>query len=477
MDKGRINMHTYYLAVDIGASSGRHILGHLENGQMILEEIYRFENGMDKQGGKLLWDTDRLFTEIVNGMKMCRELNKIPVSMSVDTWAVDYVLLDDHDQVLGDTYGYRDGRTAGMDEHVYKIIPEQELYERTGIQKQIFNTIYQLMAVRQQTPEILENARTFLMLPDYFQFLLTGRKVSEYTNGTSTQLVNPQTKQWDQELIRRLGYPDQMFLPLQMPGTEVGALTNEMQKQVGFNCKVVLCASHDTASAVMAMPLVQGDGIYISSGTWSLMGIETEQADCTEQSRRNNFTNEGGYEYRFRYLKNIMGLWMIQSVRHELKDAYSFAQLCEMAAECKEFASCVDVNDDVFLAPESMTEVIQNYCRQRGQAVPVTVGEIAAVIYNSLADCYGKTVVQLEQNTGRTYDAVFVIGGGSNAGYLNQLTANATGKTVYAGPGEATAAGNMMAQMIKGGEFASLAEARTCIFQSFAIIAYEPQTA
>lgn len=468
-------METYYLAVDIGASSGRHILGHLEHGRMILEEIYRFENGMDKQGGKLLWNTDRLFTEIVNGMKMCRQLNKIPVSMSVDTWAVDYVLLDEQDRVLGDTYGYRDGRTAGMDTETYRIISEQDLYKRTGIQKQIFNTIYQLMAVRQQTPELLEKAKTFLMLPDYFQFLLTGQKVSEYTNGTSTQLVSPQTKQWDKELIRQLGYPQDLFLPLQMPGTVVGTLTKEIQEQTGFDCTVVLCASHDTASAVMAMPLRQGDGLYISSGTWSLMGVEAGQADCGEQSRQGNFTNEGGYEYRFRYLKNIMGLWMIQSVRRELTDTYSFAQLCEMAAECREFPSRVDVNDNVFLAPEHMTEAIQDYCRKTGQTVPVTAGEIAAVIYQSLADCYGKTVKQLQHNTGRKYDGIYIIGGGSNAAYLNQLTADAAGMDVYAGPGEATAVGNLMAQMIRSGELENLAKARTCVADSFRISQYQPK--
>lgn len=468
-------MGTYYLAVDIGASSGRHILGHLENGQMVLEEIYRFENGMDKQGGKLLWDTGRLFAEIVNGMKMCRQLNKIPASMSVDTWAVDYVLLDEQDQVLGDTYGYRDRRTAGMDEEVYRLISQEDLYRRTGIQKQIFNTIYQLMAAKKQTPKLLEKAKTFLMLPDYFQFLLTGRKVSEYTNGTSTQLVNPETKQWDKELIRLLGYPEEMFLPLKTPGTEVGLLAKEIQEQVGFDCKVTLCASHDTASAVMAMPLAKGEGLYISSGTWSLMGVEAKQADCGAQSRQGNFTNEGGYDYRFRYLKNIMGLWMIQSVRHEQKDGYSFAQLCEMAEECKEFPSQVDVNDDVFLSPDSMTEAIQDYCRRTGQAIPVTVGEISAVIYQSLADCYGKTAVLLQENTGRTYDGIFVIGGGSNAAYLNQLTADAAGMDVYAGPGEATAVGNIMAQMIRAGELKDLADARKCVADSFRISHYQPK--
>lgn len=252
-------------------------------------------------------------------------------------------------------------------------------------------------------------------------------------------------------------------------------MAKEIQEQVGFDCKVTLCASHDTASAVMAMPLAKGEGLYISSGTWSLMGVEAKQADCGVQSRKGNFTNEGGYDYRFRYLKNIMGLWMIQSVRHEQKDAYSFAQLCQMAAECRKFPSRVDVNDDVFLSPDSMTEAIQDYCRRTGQAIPVTVGEISAVIYQSLADCYGKTAVFLQENTGRTYDGIFVIGGGSNAAYLNQLTADAAGMDVYAGPGEATAVGNIMAQMIRAGELKDLANARKCVADSFRISHYQPK--
>ncbi len=468
-------MASYYLAVDIGASSGRHILGHLEDGKMILEEIYRFENGMDKQNGKLLWDTKRLFTEIVNGIKVCKKLNKIPYSMSIDTWAVDYVLLDENNNVLSDTYGYRDSRTVGMDEKVYKFISEERLYQRTGIQKQIFNTIYQLMAVETKEPEILEKADAFLMLPDYFQFLLTGNKVSEYTNGTSTQLVDPENKQWDKELIEQLGYPKNIFLPLSMPGTEIGDLKKEIYEQVGFNCKVVLCASHDTASAVMAMPLAHGSGLYISSGTWSLMGTELAQANCSEESRQGNFTNEGGYDYRFRYLKNIMGLWMIQSVRHELKDLYSFAELCDMAEGCKNFPSRVDVNDSVFLAPESMIEAIKDYCRRTEQPVPETTGEISTVIYQSLAECYGKTVKEIEKNTGEKYDCIHIIGGGSNAAYLNQLTANTTGKTVYAGPSEATAIGNIMAQMIQAKELQNLSEARKCVFNSFGIKQYKSE--
>lgn len=468
-------MQTYYLAVDIGASSGRHILGYLDNGRMILEEIYRFENGMTSQDGKKLWDIQRLFAEIVAGMKKCKEIGKIPVSMSIDTWAVDYVLLDEKDQVLGDTYGYRDSRTTGMDAEVYKAIPEPELYRKTGIQKQIFNTIYQLMAVKQNTPELLEKAKTFLMLPDYFQFLLTGNKVSEYTNGTSTQLVNPFYNQWDESLIKSLGYPSEIFLPLSVPGTIVGNLTEDIQKEIGYDLTVVLCASHDTASAVMAMPKAEGEGLYISSGTWSLMGTEVVDAICTEDSRRANFTNEGGYDYRFRYLKNIMGLWMIQSVRHELNDGYSFAELCEMAEACKTFPSRVDVNHEVFLAPDSMIQAIKDYCADTDQKVPESVGEIATVIYQSLAECYGKTVHEIEANTHKEYDEIHIIGGGSNAAYLNQLTANATKKTVYAGPGEATAIGNMMAQMIRDGRFKSLFEARKCVRESFDIKIYEPQ--
>jgi len=465
-------MAVYYLAVDIGASGGRHILGHLENGRIILEEIYRFENGMDRREGKLLWNTRRLFAEIINGMKICKEQNKIPVSMSVDTWAVDYVLLDKESNILGDTWAYRDSRTADMDKEVYRLISEEELYQRTGIQKQMFNTIYQLMAVRKQEPKLLKEARVFLMLPDYFQFLLTGSQVSEYTNAVSTQLASPVSKQWDMELIHILEYPKEMFLPLQPPGTKVGNLKREIQNQVGFDCEVTLCASHDTASAVMAAPAEQG--IYLSSGTWSLMGVETEHAICNEESRRSNFTNEGGYEYRFRYLKNIMGLWMIQSVRHELCDAFSFAELCEMAAEHSSFSSRVDVNNPVFMAPENMTAAIQDYCRKTNQAVPKPPGDIAAVVYQSLADCYKKTVEELEKNTKKTYDRIQIIGGGSNAAYLNQLTANACKKTVYAGPAEATAAGNLIAQMIQKKELKNLKEARKCVSGSFDIKVYQP---
>lgn len=467
-------MEKYYLAVDIGASSGRHILGHLENGKIELEEIYRFENGMDHKDGKLLWNVERLFVEILNGMKKCKELGKLPVSMAIDTWAVDYVLLDEKDQILGDTYGYRDHRTDGMDAEVAKILPEPELYAKTGIQKQIFNTIYQLMVVEKKTPEIMKQAKTLLMLPDYFGFRLTGNKLSEYTNGSTTQLVDPHTYQWDKELIQSLGYPEEIFLPLKMPGTKVGNLLPQIREEVGYDLEVVLCGSHDTASAVMAVPQTGGDGIYISSGTWSLMGIESPEPIITKEAAAANLTNEGGYDHRFRFLKNIMGLWMIQSVRHEYQDAYSFAQLCDMAEESREFSSRVDVNDQSFLSPDSMIEAIKQYCKKTGQPVPETVGELAAVVYRSLAQSYGETVKELETIAGRTYDSIHIIGGGSNAAYLNQLTADATGKIVYAGPGEATAIGNLLAQMIHAGDLADLKNARKCVRESFEIRTFAP---
>lgn len=465
-------MSEYYLAIDIGASSGRHMLAHMEQGKLKLEEIYRFENGMTIRNGKRIWDVDRLFGEIKAGMKKCAEAGKLPKSMAIDTWAVDYVLLDENDRILGDTYAYRDDRTDGCDDLVYSYLSEKELYERTGIQKQKFNTIYQLMAVKRDTPELLAQTKTFLMLPDYFQFLLTGNKVSEYTNATSTQLVHPKTGQWDRELLTLFGYPSEAFKELRMPGTMVGNLRKEIQDEVGFDCQVVLCASHDTASAVMAMPDVLGDGIYISSGTWSLMGVELLEADCREVSRMANFTNEGGYDRRFRYLKNIMGLWMIQSVRREWDNKYSFAELCMMAEQNQSFPSRVDVNDSSFLAPESMIGAVKDYCIRTDQLVPETSGEIASVIYESLADCYGKTIEEIEKNRNRKYDKVYVIGGGSNADYLNRLTAEVTGKTVYAGPGEATAIGNVIAQMLRTGIFKSLSEARGCVRSSFEIKEY-----
>ncbi|MFT4104559.1 MAG: rhamnulokinase [Lacrimispora sp.] len=475
-------MEKHYLAIDIGASSGRHILGSVKEGKITFEEIYRFDNGMETKDGHLCWDVESLFAKIKEGMKQCKKIGKVPLTMGIDTWAVDFVLLDEENRILGNAVGYRDDRTKGMDDKVYEIIPLKDLYERTGIQKQIFNTVYQLMAVKEEKPEYLEQADSFLMIPDYFHYLLTGVKRQEYTNATTTQLVNPETGNWDYELIGKLGFPQKLFGQLSMPGTFVGKLRPEIEAELGFTCQVVLPATHDTGSAVMAVPMAEESGeskediLYISSGTWSLMGTELDRADCSKESMEANFTNEGGYDFRFRYLKNIMGMWMIQSVRKEFAAAgqdYSFAGLCQMALK-ETIASIVDCNDSTFLAPKSMVKAVQDFCRRLGMQVPETAGEVAAVIYNSLADCYRDTVRELEAVTGKHYSSIHVVGGGSNAEYLNRLTANRTGRTVYAGPGEATAIGNLLAQMLAAGEFEDLKSAREAVYRSFAITEYKP---
>jgi len=465
-------MSAYFLAIDIGASSGRHILGHLEQGRLEVEEINRFENGFKDVNGEYCWNLPYLFNEIKQGMKKCKAIGKIPYSVGIDTWGVDFVLLDKNNTVIGNAVSYRDSRTKGMDEKVYSIIPENMLYARTGIQKQIFNTIYQLMAIKEHHPDDLQKAECFLMIPDYFHFLLSGVKRCEYTNATTTQLVSPNTKDWDWELIRMLGYPEKIFTQMASPGSTLGYLTAEIQEEVGYNCKVVLPATHDTGSAVMAIPSVQDTPLYISSGTWSLMGTEQTTANCSEISRSLNYTNEGGYDYRFRHLKNIMGLWMIQSVKREIGGKYSYTEICEMASR-EDITSIVDCNQDRFLAPANMTLEVQKACRETNQQVPEGLGQVAAVIYNSLAQCYRNTVDELENILKTKYDGIYIVGGGSNADYLNQLTAKSTGKAVYAGPAEATAIGNILAQMISAGEIENLKVARECVRKSIDIKVYQ----
>ncbi len=465
-------MKKYYLAVDIGASSGRHILAHMEKGKLVIEEMYRFWNGMSQVDDELCWDVDQLFKQIKEGMKKCFEAGKIPVSMGIDTWAVDFVLLDEKEERIGNAVSYRDERTEGMDTFVYQIIPEKELYSRTGIQKQRFNTVYQLMALQKKHPERLKHAKKMLLIPDYFHFLLTGKTATEYTNATTTQLVSPVTKTWDLELAEKLGFPGEIFQEIKLPGTGLGTLREEIQKEVGFNCKVVIPATHDTASAVMAVPAVKGDVLYLSSGTWSLLGTELLEADCSKESRNRNFTNEGGYDYRFRYLKNIMGLWMIQLVKQEMGEGLTFSEICDMA-EKQQITSLVDCNDDRFMKPENMTREIQKACEESGQQVPEGIGEIAAVVYHSLAKCYGKAVEELETITGKTYRKIHIVGGGANADYLNRLTAMETGKKALAGPTEATAIGNIAAQMLSDGVWENLSKARECILGSFPIKNYE----
>ena len=466
-------MKGLYLAIDIGASSGRHILGHIDNGKLILEEIYRFKNAMTNKNGHKVWDIDYLFEQIKIGLKMCNVLGKIPEYISIDTWAVDYCLLDEKDELIGDVYAYRDNRTKDIDLEVEKIIDSESLYRRTGIQKQPFNTIYQLMALKLQKEESLKKAKTFLMLPDYFQFKLTGVKANEYTNASSTGLVDPDTKNWDYGLIKALGLPEEIFLHLRKPGVILSDFTEEMTKEIGYRAKVCLCASHDTASAILALPSLKSDVLYISSGTWSLFGCENISPCLTEEARKCNFTNEGGFNYRFRFLKNIMGLWMIQELKREFGDEYTFSQICQLARENIKFPSVVDVNSNEFLAPKSMSEAIKNYCKKTNQQLPESLGQLAAVVYKSLAKSYARAKLEIEKLLGKEYQELYIIGGGSNADLLNELTAKETGLATFAGPVEATAIGNILASMIATGEVLSLLEARELVRKSFEIKRYD----
>lgn len=491
-----------YLAIDIGASSGRHILGHVEGGRIILEEIYRFDNKQIHKGGHDCWDMDNLWNGIIGGLKACKELGKIPKTVGIDTWAVDYVMLDGQDRVIGDAVAYRDSRTEGMREVVNSIIPADLLYARTGIQYQPFNTIYQLMALKKEHPEQLARAEWMLMIPEYFNYRLTGVKQNEYTNASSTNLVNAEVKTWDREIIAALGLPGKIFHEPAMPGTVLGNLLPEIQKEVGFDTTVILPATHDTGSAFLAIPAKDDHAVYLSSGTWSLLGVENERPITTPESQGQNFTNEGGAWYRYRYLKNIMGLWMIQSIRRELngvsyvegrnkggtdgnsqsdigqtpaeRKKWSFPDLIKAAKQAKDFKGIVDVNRDCFLAPDSMIRAIKDECSRTNQPVPGTVGEIMQCVYNSLALCYWDAIRNLEKLTGKRYTSINIVGGGCQDTYLNECTAKATGLTVYAGPVEGTAIGNLIVQMIAGGEIRDLLSAREMIQKSFDIFEFQP---
>jgi rhamnulokinase len=461
------------IAVDIGASSGRLIAGYLENEVLKLQEIHRFENKLVRKEAFFCWEIDKLFDEIKKGVHQCRGLGLQPESIGIDTWAVDFLLLDEKDQPLTDAVSYRDPRTDGMIEEVSKLVPKETLYTKTGIQFQKFNTLYQLYSIKQNNPEILNQAKTFLMVPDYLNFLLTGMKVNEYTNATSTQLVNAQTKEWDEELIKELGLNYEMFQDIQMPKTVLGSLREELVSEFGFDMKVILPATHDTGSAVVSVP-EQEDTIYISSGTWSLIGVENSEPICTPEAMNYNFTNEGGFDYRFRFLKNIMGLWMIQEVKRNYNSQYSFAELVELARQAKDYKAIINVNDDRFMKPENMIQEIIASCMASGQPVPETPGEVAKCVYDSLAASYQEAISQIEGLVGRTFKQVNVIGGGCQNELLNELIANVSNKEVHAGPVEATAIGNLSVQLMALGNIENISQARTISKHSFEMKSYLP---
>ena len=463
----------YHLAVDLGASSGRLILGGLENGKIVLEEVYRFENNVVRRDGHLCWDYDRLFTQIVNGLRHCKDIGKIPVTMAIDTWGVDYVLLDEKDRVLGETYAYRDSRTVGIPEKFFALMPEEELYARTGCQAQAINTLFQLYETKLREPEIAARTKTFLMFPEYLNFLLTGVKMNEYTNCSTTNMLNCETGTWDEKILDLIGFPKEAFGTLHQPCREVGELTAELAEKVGFSCRVILAASHDTASAVLAVPTTKDNIVYISSGTWSIFGTELDRANTSKAGFDAKFTNEGGCGGRIRYLRNINGMWFVQSVRRELDKKYSFGQLADMAAEAKNFPSVVDVCDPRFLAPESMIAEIKAYCRDSGQPVPSTVGEIMQAIYSGLSTAYAKYLNLLKEITGLPVEYIHIVGGGSKDDYLDNLTAKVCGVPVLAGPTECSSIGNILSQMICEGVYTDIASARQAVADSFELKTYE----
>lgn len=425
----------YYLAVDIGASSGRHIVGWQENGEIRLEEVYRFPNGMKETKDGLVWDTDAIFSEIKNGLKKAVEKFGKIESVAVDTWGVDYVLLE------GDTpvyphYAYRNSRTAGPIEEVHTIIPFKELYAHTGIQFQSFNTVYQLYDDFKKGR--LDKATDFLMIPEYFTYLLTGVKKKEYTNATTGGLVNAKTKEFDEEIIKKLGLPERLFPKLTKSGTTVGKLKQEIADEIGGQMDVKLCASHDTASAFEAVDCPE-NSIILSSGTWSLIGAKINPADTSEKSLESNFANEGGVGY-FRYLKNIMGMWLINQVQK--KKGISFGEIVALA-EQSDYTETFDVNDETLVAPTDMEEAVKALLNP----APKTDGDLYNSIYRSLAKSYQNAVQNIESNLSKKFDAVYIVGGGAKNGYLNRLTEEFTKKKVVALPIEATAIGNIKVQM------------------------------
>jgi rhamnulokinase len=439
-----MNRENYYLAIDMGASGGRHILGHVEDEQLILEEVHRFANAPRRRGDSLTWDTEGLFREITAGIKRCGALGKSPAYIGIDTWGVDYVLADNNGKALEPAYSYRDSRTAA---YLDTPLPFAELYAVTGTALQPFNTLYQLLA--DKAAGRLDEAAALFFLPEYFSYRLTGdlgeKKNSEYTAASTSGLMDAKKRSWAFPIIERLSLPPALFAPPREPPYLAGPLEKRLAEEAGCDAEVLMVASHDTASAVS---VTGEDELYISSGTWSLLGIQSSPI-LTEAARNAGYTNEGALNGRIRFLKNIMGLWMLQQIRHELDDAYSFAELESMAREAEGKNAGVrpiDINLPRFLSPPSMINEIKDAYRG-GPWAPEDPGELAYCVYLGLVSSYKKAVDDLENITGKKYPVISIIGGGSKDSYLNSLTARYTGREIHAGPSEATAIGNILLQM------------------------------
>ncbi|WP_019639626.1 rhamnulokinase [Paenibacillus fonticola] len=462
-----------YIAVDIGASSGRLVKGTLHNEQIELQEIHRFDNSFAEKGGHHYWDVDYLFAEIIKGLQQAKQEGVDSCTLGIDTWGVDYVLLDDDGKRIHDVYAYRDGRTAQAADQLHQAISRSAVYSKTGIQEQPFNTLYQLYV---HDSDQLSRAGQIVLVPDYLYYRLTGKIMNEMTNASTMQLLNLDTKEFDADLLALLKLRRDQFARLAAPGERLGMISPELQKRYDLPaCELIVVPTHDTASAVVGVPAAQDKPwAYISSGTWSLLGVERSSPLNTPAAMEANYTNEWGAYGTFRFLKNIMGLWMIQEVRREAQNSHNYAELAALALEEEPFRHLVPCNDNRFLNPDSMIREIQNSCFETTGEAPQTIGQLARCIFDSLALTYRDSIHELQELTNETLEAIYIVGGGANNELLCKLTADIAGVEVMAGPAEATALGNIIVQMISMGEVPQLHDARRLVASSFKVKKFSP---
>jgi rhamnulokinase len=470
----------HFLAFDLGASSGRAILGTLENRKISLKEVHRFENSMIHIHDNYHWNIFSLFEELKNGLsKCCLELKIHPESIGIDTWGVDFGLLDSANKLIGIPYAYRDNRNISAMEEVFRIIPKDEIYRLTGIAMWPFNSLYQLHAWKRDQPDVLHIARTLLFMPDIFNWLFSGVKSTDYTFASTSQLINPYTRKWEPSLFDRLGLPFGIMNEIIEPGTSIGNLLPELAQQLNLkDLAVVAVGSHDTASAIVSVPAEDNDYAYISSGTWSLMGIESDVPVISDKTFEYNLTNEGGVGRKIRLLKNILGLWLIQECRRiwlETGKGFTYPELVDMAKEANPFQSIIDPDYMKFYNPEDMTGEIKSFCTMTGQPEPSEPGQFVRIILEGLAFKYRMVLDQLREVSGKKLEKIHIIGGGSQNELLSQFTANAAGVPVVTGPVEATAIGNLMVQAMAKGHVSNLDEIREVIRNSFELKTFLPE--
>jgi rhamnulokinase len=470
-----------FLAFDLGASSGRALLGHWDGQRFDLAELHRFENGPVDVLGSLYWDPLRLWSEIKIGLSRYATTQTAPLmGIGIDTWGVDYGLLDQQGRLLGNPYNYRDPRTDGMLEHVFTQVPREAIFATTGIQFLQINTLYQLAAmVRARDPQ-LAAASTLLMIPDLFHYWLTGRQAAEYTNATTTQLLACHDRQWARGLVDQLGIPTGLLPEVVAPGTVLGQLRDTIAFETGLQrgIPVIVPATHDTASAVAAVPGLDARSAYISSGTWSLMGVEIPEPIVSARALALNFTNEGGVDGTIRLLKNINGLWLLQEARRQWQregHAYAWEDLLAQSERAEELRSLIDPDAPEFLRPGDLPGAVRDFCRRTGQPIPASVGAIVRCCLESLALKYRQVLLALEELTGTPIETIRIVGGGCQNRQLCQFTADACGRAVVAGPVEATALGNLMAQTIAAGLLPDIAAGRRALARSLSLEQYEPR--